>query len=88
SRLYLRHRGHLSRAAPRWRDGIRGLWKVARQRYTRNLISDKSHQGVVATGLSLEDKSKDMARLVSCPTPLFFRDWRYLHRARLDILPL
>ncbi|KKZ05288.1 hypothetical protein YC68_23955, partial [Vibrio parahaemolyticus] len=53
-----------------------------------DLISDKSHQGVVATGLSLEDKSKDMARLVSCRTPLSFRDWRYLHRARLDILPL
>ncbi|KAK4028006.1 hypothetical protein OUZ56_017169 [Daphnia magna] len=67
---------------------VRGLRKVARQRYTRNLISDKSHQGVVATGLSLEDKSKDMARLVSCRTPLSFRDWRYLHRARLDILPL
>ncbi|KAI9550058.1 hypothetical protein GHT06_001676 [Daphnia sinensis] len=29
-----------------------------------------------------------MARLVSCRTPLSFRDWRYLHRARLDILPL
>ncbi|KAK4013360.1 hypothetical protein OUZ56_025650 [Daphnia magna] len=42
---------------------VRGLRKVARQRYTRDLISDKSHQGVVATGLSLEDKSKDMARL-------------------------
>ncbi|KZR98082.1 Uncharacterized protein APZ42_006673, partial [Daphnia magna] len=67
---------------------VRGLRKVARQRYTRDLISDKSHQGVVATGLSLEDKSKDMARLVSCRTPLSFRDWRYLHRARLDILLL
>ncbi|KKZ05272.1 hypothetical protein YC68_24090, partial [Vibrio parahaemolyticus] len=41
---------------------VRGLRKVARQRYTRDLISDKSHQGVVANGLSLEDKSKDMAR--------------------------
>ncbi|KAK4045849.1 hypothetical protein OUZ56_033908 [Daphnia magna] len=29
-----------------------------------------------------------MAHLVSCRTPLSFRDWRYLHRARLDILPL
>ncbi|KAK4013959.1 hypothetical protein OUZ56_026507 [Daphnia magna] len=67
---------------------VRGLRKVARQRYTRDLISDKSHQGVVATGFSLEDKSKDMARLVSCRSPLFFRDWRYHHRARLDILPL
>jgi hypothetical protein len=28
-----------------------------------------------------------MARLVSCRTPLS-RDWRYLHRARLDILPV
>ncbi|KAK4021759.1 hypothetical protein OUZ56_003668 [Daphnia magna] len=44
---------------------VRGLRKVARQHYTRDLISDKSHQGVVATGLSLEHKSKNMTRLVS-----------------------
>ncbi|KZR97304.1 Uncharacterized protein APZ42_007904, partial [Daphnia magna] len=67
---------------------VRGLRKVARQRYTRDLISDKSHQGVVATCLFLENKSKDLARLVSCRTPLSFGDWRYLHRARLDSLPL
>ncbi|KAK4027643.1 hypothetical protein OUZ56_016690 [Daphnia magna] len=67
---------------------VRGLRKVTRQRYTRDLISDKSHQGVVATGISLKDKSKDMTRLVSCHTPLSFRHWRYLHRARLNILPL
>ena len=67
---------------------VRGLRKVARQRFTRNLLSDKSHQGVVNTGLSLEDTSKDLARLVTCRTPLSFRDWRFLHRARLDILPL
>ncbi|KZS00116.1 Uncharacterized protein APZ42_003722, partial [Daphnia magna] len=67
---------------------VHGLRKEARQRYTRDLISEKSHQGVVATGLFMEDKSKDMVRLVSCRTPLSFRDWRYLHRARLDILPL
>ncbi|KAI9555956.1 hypothetical protein GHT06_018500 [Daphnia sinensis] len=29
-----------------------------------------------------------MAHLVSCRTPLSFRDWGYLQRARLDILPL
>ncbi|KAK4013369.1 hypothetical protein OUZ56_025723 [Daphnia magna] len=34
---------------------VRGLRKVARQRYTRNLLTDKSHQGVVAHCLSLED---------------------------------
>ncbi|KAK4027900.1 hypothetical protein OUZ56_017041 [Daphnia magna] len=72
---------HNSRADSRLR-------KVARQRYTRNLLTDKSHQGVVANCLSLDGTSLDMARLVSCRTPLFFRDWRYLHRARLDILPL
>ncbi|KAK4036878.1 hypothetical protein OUZ56_028916 [Daphnia magna] len=28
SRLYLRHRGHLSRAAPRWRDGCFSFRKL------------------------------------------------------------
>ncbi|KAK4024549.1 hypothetical protein OUZ56_009971 [Daphnia magna] len=48
---------------------VRGLRKVARQRYTRNLISDKIHQGVLGTGLSLEDKSRDMARLGTARHP-------------------
>jgi hypothetical protein len=39
-----------------------GLQKAAQQRHTRNLILEKSHQGVVASGLSLEDPSKDIAR--------------------------
>ncbi|KAI9555957.1 hypothetical protein GHT06_018502 [Daphnia sinensis] len=67
---------------------VNGLREVARQRYARNLLTDKGHQGVVANRLSLEGTSKDMARLVSCRTPLSFRDLGYLHRARLDILPL
>lgn len=67
---------------------VRGLRKAVRQRHTRELISERSHQGVVAAGLSLETQSKDMARLLSCRTPLSFSDWRFLHRARLDILPL
>ncbi|KAK4021592.1 hypothetical protein OUZ56_003504 [Daphnia magna] len=53
---------------------VRGLRKVARQRHTRNLLTDKSHQGVVTNCLSLEGTSKDMARLVSCRAPLSFHD--------------
>ena len=65
---------------------VRGLRTVVRQRWTEKLLA-APHQGRVATGLKL-DSSKDTARLVSCRTELRIGDWKYLHCARLDLLPL
>ena len=66
---------------------IRGLRMVVRQRWTKKLLA-VTVQGRVATGLELDSSSKDMARLVSCRTELRIADWKYLHCARLDLLPL
>ena len=65
---------------------VRGLRTVVRQRWTERLLAAPI-QGRVATGLKL-DSSKDTARLVSCRTELRIADWKYLHCARLDLLPL
>ena len=66
---------------------IRGLRTVVRQRHTRKFL-DAPHQGRVANGLALDSSSKDVARTLSCRTELGHEDWKLLHRARLDILPL
>ena len=66
---------------------IRGLRTVVRQRHTRKFLA-ASHQGKVANGLALDISSKDVARTLSCRTELGHEDWKLLHRARLDILPL
>lgn len=66
---------------------VRGLRKVVRERNTKRFM-DSKHQGRVATALALGPKSKDMARLISCRTELRYEDWKYIHRARLDILPI
>ena len=65
---------------------VRGLRTGIRQRWTERLLAAPI-QGRVATGLKL-DSSKDTARLVSCRTELRIADWKYLHCARLDLLPL
>ena len=66
---------------------IRGLRTVVRQRHTRKFLA-APHQGRVANGLALDSSSKDVARTLSCRTELGHEDWKLLHRARLDILPL
>ena len=67
---------------------VRGLRTVVRQRHTRRFL-DAPHQGKVATGLDFDkSSSKDAARTLSCRTELGHADWKLLHRARLDILPL
>ena len=66
---------------------VRGLRKVVRERNTKKFV-DSKHQGRVASALALGSNSKDMARLISCRTELGFDDWNYLHRARLNTLPL
>ncbi|MFO0089667.1 MAG: RNA-directed DNA polymerase, partial [bacterium] len=66
---------------------VRGLRKAIRQRHTHDFIS-APHQGKVAATLNLESSSRDMAKLMSFQTPLSFLDWKYLHRSRLDLLPL
>nr|CAH0111157.1 unnamed protein product [Daphnia galeata] len=42
----------------------------------------------VAAALAIDQSTKDIARLTSCRTDLQHEDWKYLHRARLDLLPL
>ena len=66
---------------------VRGLRKAIRQRHTCDFIS-APHQGKVAATLNLDSSSKDMAKLLSIQTPLSFLEWKYLHRSRLDLLPL
>ena len=66
---------------------VRGLRQVVRQRHTRKFIS-APHQGRVASALAIDQSTKDIARLTSCRTDLQHNDWKYLHRARLDLLPL
>jgi len=66
---------------------VRGLRKAIRQRHTHDFIS-APHQGKVAATLNLDSSSKDMAKLLSQQTPLSFLEWKYLHRSRLDLLPL
>ena len=66
---------------------VRGLRQVVRKRHTDRFIQ-ASHQGKVAKTLALDTSTKDMARQISTRTELGFEDWRYLHRARLDLLPL
>ena len=67
---------------------VRGLRTVVRQRHTR-IFLEASHQGKVATGLDFDkSSSKDVAKTLSCRTELGHADWKLLHRARLDILPL
>lgn len=69
---------------------VRGLRQVIRQRNTKRFcdVNLHPHQGRVASALALESSSKDMARLISCRTELRYEDWKYLHRARLDLLQL
>ena len=67
---------------------VRGLRSVVRQRHTR-IFLEAPHQGKVATGLDFDkSSSKDTVRKLSCRTELGHADWKLLHRARLDILPL
>ena len=66
---------------------VRGLRKAVRQRHTHSFIS-APHQGKVAATLNLDSSSKDMAKLLSCHTPLSSQEWKFLHQARLDLLPL
>ncbi|XP_057377367.1 uncharacterized protein LOC130698699 [Daphnia carinata] len=66
---------------------VRGLRQVVRKRHTRKFTCGK-HQGRVAQALAMDTTSKDIARLTSCRTNLLHDDWRYLHRARLDLLLL
>ena len=66
---------------------VRGLRQVVRKRHTDRFI-EAPHQGKVAKALALDTSTKDMARQISTRTELGFEDWRYLHRARLDLLPL
>ena len=66
---------------------VRGLRQVVRQRHTRKFTS-APHQGRVAAALAIDQSTKDIARLTSCRTDLQHEDWKYLHRARLDLLPL
>ncbi|KAI9556009.1 hypothetical protein GHT06_018569 [Daphnia sinensis] len=66
---------------------VRGLRQVVRQRHTLKFIS-APHQGRVASALATDRSTKDIARLTSRKTDLQHDDWRYLHRARLDLLPL
>ena len=65
---------------------VRGLRTAVRQYWSKKLL-DSPHQGRIARGLAL-DNSKDMAELISCRTVLPIKDWRAVHQARLDILPL
>jgi len=69
---------------------VRGLRQVVRKRNTERFtdVERHPHQGRVASALALGPLSKDMSRLISCRTELRFEDWKYLHQARLDILPL
>ena len=69
---------------------VRGLRQVVRQRNTRRFmdVGRHPHQGKVASALALGPSSKDLARLISCRTELRYEDWQYLHKARLDLLPL
>ncbi|MFO0089746.1 MAG: RNA-directed DNA polymerase, partial [bacterium] len=66
---------------------VRGLRKAIRQRHTRDFLA-APHQGKVAEALDLDTYSKDMSNLISCHTQLSHSDWKYLHRSRLDLLPL
>lgn len=65
---------------------VRGLRKVTRQRHTMELLNAR-HQGRVANALAL-NTSKDIASLTSIRTSLHYDDWKFIHKARLDILPL
>ena len=66
---------------------VRGLRTVARKRHTDKFMY-AAHQGKVAKSLALDAATKDITRQVSTRTELGFDDWRYLYRARLDLLPL
>ena len=66
---------------------VRGLRQVVRKRHTDRFL-EAPHQGKVAKTLALDTSTKDMARQISTRTELGFEDWHYLHRARLDLLPL
>lgn len=66
---------------------VRGLRLAIRRRFTTELAA-APHQGQVAAGLILDDGTKDIARLTSVNTELSIKDWRLLHKTRLDLLPL
>ena len=66
---------------------VRALRTVVRKRHT-DKFTDAPHQGKVAKALALDVTTKDIARQASTRTELGFEDWRYLYRARLDLLPL
>ena len=66
---------------------VMGRRKAVRQRHTNFFIS-APQQGKFAATLKLDNSSKDMAQLLLCRTQLSFQDWKYLHQARLDLLPL
>lgn len=65
---------------------VRGLRKAVRQRHTNNFLA-APHQGRVASCLA-QDSTVDIARTIGCYSSLSHRDWKYVHQARLDILPL
>ena len=66
---------------------VRGLRTVLRQRYTTALLNAK-FQSHCPKGLALDTTTKDIARMTSSRTSLNFKDWHYLFRGRLGLLPL
>ena len=66
---------------------VRGLRLAIRQRYTAEFAA-APHQGRVAAGLILDNETKDIARFTSVNTELSIKDWRLIHKTRLDLLPL
>ena len=66
---------------------VRGLRTACRQAHTAALLATK-FQGRAANGLALDTSSNDIARLTSCRTSLNFKDWHYIFRGRLGLLPL
>ena len=58
-----------------------------RAKYTKDFTATP-HQGKSAAGLILGDVTNDIARLTSVNSALEIRDWRLLHKTRLNLLPL
>ena len=65
---------------------VRSLHLAARLR-ANNRLFDCTKQGLVARGLALS-KQKFIAKGASVNSYLSFREWRYIHRARLGLLPV
>ena len=66
---------------------VRGLRLAVRRKFTAELAA-APHQGQVASGLLLDNETKDIASFTSVNTELSIKDWWLLHKTRLDLLPL